>query len=479
MNSMAWTADGSRLAVAGAGDPADSGTEKSMGHVYVFDVDRQTQLLKVRLGQHRLHAYFWAWHPQGELLAGGNADGLVIVWEVGTGRPVISAQMHISTVRALDWTPDGRRIASVSDDGTLKIWDSVTGDELLSLTDRARPLTAVKWSSDGKQLAAGDEAGRIRVWDASVGYELFSGLGQSRVRSRIHKERGLRCIEHEDLAEAVVQFSEAIKWAPSRTSYWQLRGSTYLRLGRSEEALNDLTAAVDLDPGDADVLHSRVAVYAARGQWKSALPESSRLVELKQDGNPRFSLAMIHLMLGQLDAYRHICREMFEGDHEDMIARRALRGGWTCAIVPKSLPDLQGILPLVREAISRLDGTPDGNHPKDLLSLGALLYRAGKAEEAIQPLTKAGRALEQSGYTNTHDGPLPGDVGYFLAMAHHDLGHYQEARTWFDKAEVYSKTTLATPFPQPGFLRWDHRVALEHLQREARTMFSTADPKPK
>ncbi len=224
INSMSWAADGSRLAVAGMGDPMDNGNERNMGHVHVFDVDHQTRLLKVRMGPQRVYANCVAWHPDGNLLAGGNQDGLVMVWEAGTGRPVVGAQMHIASVRALDWTRDGRRIASVGDDGAVKVCDSVTGDELLALTDGGEPLTAVKWSSDGKQLAAGDEAGRIHVWDASIGYELFSGVGHPRARSRMYEERALRLIEHEDLAEAVVQLSQAIDLSPSRALCRHLRG---------------------------------------------------------------------------------------------------------------------------------------------------------------------------------------------------------------------------------------------------------------
>src|SRR6185503_15822004 len=94
INSLAWAADGSRLAVAGKGDPTDNGYEAHLGHLHVFDVDRQTRLLKARLGSQRVPARCVAWHPDGTLVAGGNEDGLVMVWEVGTARPVVSAPIH-------------------------------------------------------------------------------------------------------------------------------------------------------------------------------------------------------------------------------------------------------------------------------------------------------------------------------------------------------------------------------------------------
>ena len=67
-----------------------------------------------------------------------------------------------------------------------------------------------------------------------------------------------------------------------------------------------------------------------------------------------------------------------------------------------------------------------------------------------------------------------------------DLGHYQEAKKWFDKAEAYAETTFAQPaaaqtrmFNQPGSIYWHQRVALEQLQSEARIVLNVSVSSPR
>ncbi len=210
-------------------------------------------------------------------------------------------------------------------------------------------------------------------------------------------------------------------------------------------------------------------------------------MELKQDCYPRFRLALIYLLLGRLDAYRDVCQQIFAGIRDDLIASTAYEGVWACAIVPRSIPNLQGVVPLVREAIV---GDVAHHYYVRLASLGALLYRIGQTKEAVETLTKASRAWVYDAPVINPKDVLPAYVWYFLAMAHHDLAHYQEARTWFDKAEAYSQTRLAKPaavgtesgigvIPLSGSLFWSQRVVLEYLQREARAVLNAPAPKAK
>jgi hypothetical protein len=57
-------------------------------------------------------------------------------------------------------------------------------------------------------------------------------------------------------------------------------------------------------------------------------------------------------------------------------------------------------------------------------------------------------------------------IGYFLAMAHHRLGHAEQARHWLDKASRQGERpkpakTSGAPFP------WNRRLTLQLLRREA------------
>ena len=65
----------------------------------------------------------------------------------------------------------------------------------------------------------------------------------------------------------------------------------------------------------------------------------------------------------------------------------------------------------------------------------------------------------------------------FLALAHHRLGHAGEARRWLEKAVAWIERATQgqlkdarTPTP----LRWNDRVALEALRREAEAVLGPA-----
>ena len=475
LKAASWASDNSRLAIAGGGDSTDNGNQAFMGHVHVFDVERKVRLLKVRLGSSRSVASAVTWHPNGESLAAGNQIGQVQAWDVASGRSLMIAQLHVAVTNALDWSPDGLRIASIGVDGGLKIWDPLTGDELLSLAQGTQPLTAVKWSSDGKKLTAGDNQGQIQVWDASAGYTLVSSSEQRRSLAGVHQKLARQNRDKEDLAGALAEITLAIELSPSRPSYRLTRAMIHARQGRLEEALSDLTAALDLDPNDTYVLRAHLETNAELGRVTEAQADASRLVELKQDSFNRYQQAIIHLMLGQAEAYREICQRLSVGDLDEY-------SFWTCALIPEAVADFERMLTILRE--SMLDGSY--SLPGQL---GALHYRAGHAKEAFELLSEDSRKWEQTGsivLPGSNYDLLPAYSWYFLAMTCHDLGRFAESKVWYDKAEAYTQKVLARPamddqldssnWLRLHFVNWHQRVVLELLQREARKVMGGKNP---
>src|SRR5262249_39756063 len=97
-------------------------------------------------------------------------------------------------------------------------------------------------------------------------------------------------------------------------------------------------------------------------------------------------------------------------------------------------------------------------------TLGAVLYRAGRTEEAITKLDEAG-VLHGAGGNATS--------WLFLALAHQKLGHIEEAQLWLEKASDWldkasrgdlKDRTVGTP------LNWADQIALELLRREAEAL---------
>ena len=110
-----------------------------------------------------------AYSPGGDLLATGDANGWVQLWQTTNGQSCGSFQGHHTWVWSVAWQPDGRRLASGSTDQTVRIWDVKTGQSLHTLTGHSNWVAAVAYSPDGSLLASGSKDNTIRLWDGQTG----------------------------------------------------------------------------------------------------------------------------------------------------------------------------------------------------------------------------------------------------------------------------------------------------------------------
>jgi WD40 repeat protein len=189
-----------------------SGTTLAVGRARTAGSRGDLRLCDVRTGKDRLargltaivgDVYFSA---DGRMLAGGDSDGRVTVWETASGLERASLQGHggfASSVAFLagsdvlasghqdkvirlwdlrarkQWAAlkgheasvrhlavAGKLLASASQDSTVRLWDTAAGKQLLAVT-LDRPPVCVAFSPNGKLLAAGDEEGTIRIWQVS------------------------------------------------------------------------------------------------------------------------------------------------------------------------------------------------------------------------------------------------------------------------------------------------------------------------
>lgn len=161
---------------------------------------------------HRQTVRALGWSPDGQLLASGGDDGLLLVWEVNG--MVQRRFVYTAPITALAWSPESQRIVTGAANlvtflsvrtGTILAhrlqphtkavtalgwtghnqWQAVSGaldrkavvwrttdyTPQTIFTKHAAPIEGVSWAADGQTIASCSQGGVIRVWDAASGQE--------------------------------------------------------------------------------------------------------------------------------------------------------------------------------------------------------------------------------------------------------------------------------------------------------------------
>ena len=132
------------------------------GTTKLWDVATGRELLTLRTNTE--HVFSVAFSPDGKLLATGE-DQVAILWEVGSGHQVMSLTGHTGRVASVSFSPDGSLLATASFDKNVKLWSVVTGKEIATFIGHTRSVNFVAYSPDGRRLASGSWDGSIRLWD--------------------------------------------------------------------------------------------------------------------------------------------------------------------------------------------------------------------------------------------------------------------------------------------------------------------------
>jgi WD40 repeat protein len=91
--------------------------------------------------------------------------GELKLWRAETGEEGPKIPSRNAPIRWVGFTPEGKRLAAACDDGTLAIYDLSTGRRVLSLNESASPLTAAVFSHEGTTIATANKRGTIRIYN--------------------------------------------------------------------------------------------------------------------------------------------------------------------------------------------------------------------------------------------------------------------------------------------------------------------------
>ena len=147
-----------------SGQKADWAEEAWFLHRYQ---DRKRGRLRARAVGHQAALSALAVGRNGHLLASGDFDGGLRVWNATTGEALLDFDgAHQGAISTIAFTPDGREIWTGAEDGRLLVWDLEATKVRSYFPEETDPVTSLAF--DGDRVAVGLRNGFVAVVDRNT-----------------------------------------------------------------------------------------------------------------------------------------------------------------------------------------------------------------------------------------------------------------------------------------------------------------------
>jgi len=107
--------------------------------------------------------------PDHKLVALGGPEKIVRVFHTADGAQLYEIRKHTDWIYAVEFSPDGILLATADRAGGLVVWEADTGREYQNLEGHKGGVTAISFREDSNVLASGSEDGTIKLWNLEDG----------------------------------------------------------------------------------------------------------------------------------------------------------------------------------------------------------------------------------------------------------------------------------------------------------------------
>ena len=117
--------------------------------------------------------------PDGQLLATGDVNGQIRLWQMPTGTLIWTVKAHNNWIPSVAFSPDSQTLVSGSYDQTVKLWDLSSGECIKTYRGHIHGVVSVVFSPDGQIIASGSYDRTIKFWSVKDGncVQTLSGHG--------------------------------------------------------------------------------------------------------------------------------------------------------------------------------------------------------------------------------------------------------------------------------------------------------------
>lgn len=155
----------------------------SDGKVLACAGDETIYVWNVQTGQlvHKLSARVMKFDlsPDGKMLASGDYDGRVTIWNLSNGTVKHTIAADESYVNAVEFSPDGETLVTGGAARMLRFWDPHSGQLRVDVPDTDGFFSLIAFSPNGKTICTSNEQYQLKLWDVEK-LALAPGSGTKR-----------------------------------------------------------------------------------------------------------------------------------------------------------------------------------------------------------------------------------------------------------------------------------------------------------